>query len=606
MVGCMRANWAGVVVQSAFATALLWGLGGLFGCAKEQALGGPRESNSGEQDAAHANPGRSSDAGTDLTDTDRSSSTEQSSGTESTADTSSTNSPDLPPIVFSECDTVTGETAAPEGPRAECATAPVALFHGDPIRGNIELFIKKLPAADPARRRGTLWLLQGGPGISGASLDQLGVSLHGELPDLDIVIPDHRGVGRSTFFECNMVTAFSTAEFFRACASELVSEWGDRTHAFNVTEAAGDVLQLAKQLRQTSDEQVLVWGGSYGGAWVHRVLQLDNTHVVTGAVIDSGGVYSRERAVKDKMLERDAAGDVLFAECAANAECRERLGDSPKERALAIMDDLCEPLNDEEHGRQWLQESLSAALDHWRGLRLVPAILYRAARCSAADVSFIEKFFALAGDYDAPPVYAEVKDSDAVLLHIMASEMMPNPTPLADLEQAAAEAVFANLTVYSQFDGVHDFWPVYPVDEYMGEFAAVETPTLILQGGLDSRTPAHMGRALAEHFKAASHQYFYFPLGTHGVYYGSHDAFPQPTTDTQGQADAGAIADAQIAAEPDRLSCGAHLTLQFLKDPTRPVDATCLDETPPLEFTAPDEFLESIAGHTDVWDNPAE
>jgi hypothetical protein len=48
----------------------------------------------------------------------------------------------------------------------------------------------------------------------------------------------------------------------------------------------------------------------------------------------------------------------------------------------------------------------------------------------------------------------------------------------------------------------------------------------------------------------------------------------------------------------------AHRTWQFLKEPTRPVDATCLDEAPALEFTAADDFLEAIAGHTNVWDNP--
>jgi hypothetical protein len=52
------------------------------------------------------------------------------------------------------------------------------------------------------RSRGQLWMLEGGPGLSGIGLvsttEQFIVK---GLPDLDVYMPDHRGTGRSHFID---------------------------------------------------------------------------------------------------------------------------------------------------------------------------------------------------------------------------------------------------------------------------------------------------------------------------------------------------------------------------------------------------------------------
>ena len=72
------------------------------------------------------------------------------------------------------------------------------LRHEAPDGAGIELFVRRVPAADPARRRGEVWLIAGGPGEPGVSLHPMLATFRAAFPDHDLVIPDHRGTGRST------------------------------------------------------------------------------------------------------------------------------------------------------------------------------------------------------------------------------------------------------------------------------------------------------------------------------------------------------------------------------------------------------------------------
>ena len=60
------------------------------------------------------------------------------------------------------------------------------------------MFLRKFPAPRPAASRGTVWLVAGGPGESGASLYPMLPTLRRAFPGFDLVIPDHRGTGYST------------------------------------------------------------------------------------------------------------------------------------------------------------------------------------------------------------------------------------------------------------------------------------------------------------------------------------------------------------------------------------------------------------------------
>ncbi|WP_313170785.1 hypothetical protein [Stenotrophomonas sp.] len=82
-----------------------------------------------------------------------------------------------------------------------CVTTHVPLRHESPADGSLKLFVRWFPA-ETVERRGEVWLLAGGPGESGASLYPVVATFRRAFPGYDLVIPDHRGVGRSERVAC--------------------------------------------------------------------------------------------------------------------------------------------------------------------------------------------------------------------------------------------------------------------------------------------------------------------------------------------------------------------------------------------------------------------
>ena len=87
---------------------------------------------------------------------------------------------------------------------SECATVTVPLDYADPSGETIEVALLKVPATDPSRRVGSLFVNPGGPGASG--LDYAAAADAIVSPAVravyDVVGFDPRGVGQSTPVEC--------------------------------------------------------------------------------------------------------------------------------------------------------------------------------------------------------------------------------------------------------------------------------------------------------------------------------------------------------------------------------------------------------------------
>jgi len=84
-----------------------------------------------------------------------------------------------------------------------CGTAKVPLDYDHPRGTKIDLSLIKLPASDPKRRIGTLFMSFGGPGLFGTDIFKGGAKLPGFLSDelrsrFDLVSWDQRGVSRKT------------------------------------------------------------------------------------------------------------------------------------------------------------------------------------------------------------------------------------------------------------------------------------------------------------------------------------------------------------------------------------------------------------------------
>jgi pimeloyl-ACP methyl ester carboxylesterase len=90
-------------------------------------------------------------------------------------------------------------------PGAECAIARVPLDYDRPTRGHTAIALARIPAANPARKVGSVFLNPGGPGSSGVGLvlGGFGDGLAGLLGGrFDVVGFDPRGVGSSEPLHC--------------------------------------------------------------------------------------------------------------------------------------------------------------------------------------------------------------------------------------------------------------------------------------------------------------------------------------------------------------------------------------------------------------------
>jgi pimeloyl-ACP methyl ester carboxylesterase len=160
----------------------------------------------------------------------------------------------------------------------QCATATVPLDYNQPHGATITLSVVRLPAADPARRIGSLFVNFGGPGTGGVS--EL-VSLGLRYPDVlrqrfDLVSFDPRGVGGSTPIRCagdgqtggdpvgSPVQAEQRASFFAGSAALGRSCAAASGELLAHTSSANTARDLELLRQAVGDESLSFLGYSYG------------------------------------------------------------------------------------------------------------------------------------------------------------------------------------------------------------------------------------------------------------------------------------------------------------------------------------------------------
>jgi pimeloyl-ACP methyl ester carboxylesterase len=166
----------------------------------------------------------------------------------------------------------------------ECGTVQVPLDYDQPNGATISISVVRLPAGDPSRKIGSLFLNPGGPGGSGVDFAlQVAPFLYYPNPDVrarfDIVGFDPRGVARSTALRCfgndSQWTGLSTNFAFPLTLDEAAElEAADQylndaceQRGFKIIDhmSTADVARDLDMLRQAvGDEKLNYAGYSYG------------------------------------------------------------------------------------------------------------------------------------------------------------------------------------------------------------------------------------------------------------------------------------------------------------------------------------------------------
>jgi pimeloyl-ACP methyl ester carboxylesterase len=164
----------------------------------------------------------------------------------------------------------------------ECATVQVPLDYNNPGTAAISLAVIRLPASDPARRIGSLFINPGGPGGSGFDFALFaGPFLYTDevRARFDIVGFDPRGINRSTALRCfgtvqQAIATFAPFPFPTTSDEQAIWEASDRALVAACDQRAGrirdhmstaDVARDLDVLRQAVGDAGLTYAGvSYG------------------------------------------------------------------------------------------------------------------------------------------------------------------------------------------------------------------------------------------------------------------------------------------------------------------------------------------------------
>lgn len=224
--------------------------------------------------------------------------------------------------------------ACPDRSAVECAVLEVPLDREDAGSPTVGLAVRRLPAADPQRRRGVLVTIAGGPGQRGTDLVYPGAHSPVIASRFDIVSFDPRGTSGQTSITCipawdpfgdldrtpdDPVERAALDARIRELAAECRSTHGRLLAHIGTAETVLDLEALRHAL---GAERISLLGSSYGSAVALRYVDAFPQRV-RSVVLD--GYSDPNAAPPERELEQAAAFErelnELLVECALRPGC---------------------------------------------------------------------------------------------------------------------------------------------------------------------------------------------------------------------------------------------------------------------------------------------
>ncbi len=455
-------------------------------------------------------------------------------------------------------------------PAAECAVVQMPWFHEAPGDLRIGIMVARIRGnGDPAQPRRQIWFLDGGPGDSGiASLKRVREVIAD--PELDYYTLDHRGVGGSALLACPQQQATDsedgreiTEQEWPACMASLRANRQD-LDALTTTQSAHDLGALVNRLARPQD-QVVVFGASYGTYWANRYLQLYPDQP-DGVILD--GIVPVDWTFAEFDADLDLLAQRLMSRCAEDPACAAHLGPDPWVTTRQLPDRFdaghCSDLQiDSRTVRLILGNMLMGGPEVWP---YVAPMVHRLNQCRLRDLlaigTLVERLFEQ-GDAGQEPA----SHSPVLQRHVALSEMWPDPPP--DPQELASPGFPMTTEVSAAFARTFADWPRYPREARLLTAAEYDGPMLLLHGELDPTIPPERLASTRSHF-AGKHQVFVL--------------IP----------DAGHV----VVSDSD---CAQSLYRAFLEDPHQPLDTRCVGTDAPTDLFAVPAGQDSAFGTDDLW-----
>lgn len=439
-----------------------------------------------------------------------------------------------------------------EGDNLDCGYLIVPEDRSDPTSPEIELAFAVLYAADEDVQPDPIIYLEGGPGGNavGGLEDWLDIPY---IQDRDLILLDQRGTGYS-LPSLNCPELEETGEgATQACRDRLVSE-GINLQAYNSAENAADIADLRVALGY--DEWNL-YGISYGTRLALTVMR-DFPEGIRSVVIDS--VYPPEVASWEEYAQNTVeVFGRLFQACAADADCNadypnleqvfystvEALDAQPADYA-GIDPDTGNGIEMSLSGND-LIERVFQLLYSTESIPYLPWVIDEVANGNYAALDDLESGAVFDSGFRRQEDGEDITDSEGMYMSVECQEeiaFLDEAKSLANIPAQPAALYQNSLDAIQTTFSDCQIWGVAAADPIEAQPVVSDIPTLIAAGQFDPITPAKWAESAASHLKNSF--YVLFPGGGHGVI--------------------------------DMNECSQDVMQNFLDDPTREPDATCLSE----------------------------
>ncbi|KAA6221470.1 alpha/beta hydrolase [Streptomyces albofaciens JCM 4342] len=423
----------------------------------------------------------------------------------------------------------------------QCATLKVPLDYKDPGGRQIDLAVSRIPAEDPAARRGALLLIPGGPG--GTGLDRPATAKLSERlrAAYDIIGFDPRGMGHSSPVSCGLPyadLAMTTLRPWpaadgsidgnvaaaRRTAAACARNGGPVLRGISTANEARDIDRIRQALGEHRLSGLGVSYGAYTGA-VYAQLFPDRT---AHWVLDSNGDPDPARVERGWLANSAVGAEDRFPDFAARAADparADRLADRPEEiRPLfldlaARLDRTPLPWPDanpaELNGNVLRQQLLTSLHSDSRLDGLIT--LMRAARAKLDDPK--------APDLPAQPVPSPAdieaqQQTAAVSTATLCNDVAWPRSPGKHARDVAADRVRHPLTAGMPVNITPcSFWPAPPAERPVRITPHGPSNVLLIQNRRDPNTPLAGARAMRRAFGDRARM-ITVEAGGHGVYKG--------------------------------------------------------------------------------------
>ena len=428
-----------------------------------------------------------------------------------------------------------------------------ALYGKPASTKNIEIAVVKLASTSANKKADPVVYLEGGPGGSASSSIAQIVESGTFINNRDVYLVDQRGTGYSKpALFCSEFDEAGSAEQLTACKTRLEAAGVD-LDAYRSVQSAMDFVQLRKVL---DIPQWNLYGISYGTRLATTIMR-ENSEGIRSVILD--GMFPIEvNGITDTPWANYQSLHQIVKNCDNSADC-------PVDEFKSIIEDIIARMHIEgmiDESREFIQILLELGTQP-----VIIDYLLAVNEDVSKYASIIETMMAEQGDEEGEQQGEEDRFYNAMGLSTICAEEYPflNITTLVG-DNSEGWSTSMQVTVADMYHMGFDqasckVWDVTPANDIEIHAVSSNLPVLMLNGLQDTQTPAAWGTLVAKNMPNA--QNLTNPQGGHG----------------------------QLFSDS---TCFNTLASDFLAEPNKAVDASCVEKIPALTYESEDGGITAL------------